>query len=181
MEFVSRCPIIMLAIINSSLPPFVTRTDTSQTTHPIELPIGGSVALDEIELKIESETHKYFQIQDKSLRLTRPLDRDAILKEVSGAISISRWRSAQLHKRSAQLHKPPHCGETRPLTARPPLTRRPALSHDTEFHADAPAADHIYLFANIVRGQARQQAATAGAAAGQENDHSRSSQSVGFE
>ena len=58
-------------------------SDTSQTTSPIELPISGSVALNEIELKIESETHKYFHIADKSLRLSRPLDRDATLKEVS--------------------------------------------------------------------------------------------------
>lgn len=55
----------------------------SQFTNPIELPISGSVGRGEIELKIESETHKYFQIQDKRLRLTRPLDRDAVLKEVS--------------------------------------------------------------------------------------------------
>lgn len=57
--------------------------DMSQGTNPFELPISGSVGGGEIELKIESETHKYFQIHDKRLRLTRPLDRDAILKEVS--------------------------------------------------------------------------------------------------
>lgn len=55
----------------------------SQSTNPLELPISGSVSGGEIELKIESETHKYFQIYDKRLQLTRPLDRDAILKEVS--------------------------------------------------------------------------------------------------
>lgn len=55
----------------------------SQSTNPLELPISGSVSNGEIELKIESETHKYFQIHDKRLLLTRPLDRDAILKEVS--------------------------------------------------------------------------------------------------
>lgn len=55
-----------------------------QSTSPVELPISGSVEAGEIELRIESETHKYFQIQDKQLRLTRPLDRDAVLsKEVS--------------------------------------------------------------------------------------------------
>lgn len=47
------------------------------------MPISGSVELDEIELKIESETHKYFKIENKSLRLTRALDRDAVLKEVN--------------------------------------------------------------------------------------------------
>lgn len=54
----------------------------SQSTNPPELPISGSVGGGEIELKIESETHKYFHIQDKRLKLTRPLDRDAVLKEV---------------------------------------------------------------------------------------------------
>lgn len=55
----------------------------SQVTNPSELPISGSVELDEIELRIESETHKYFRIQNKSLKLIRPLDRDAVMKEVS--------------------------------------------------------------------------------------------------
>lgn len=48
----------------------------------MELPITG--ASDEIELRIESEAHKYFHIADnKRLQLSRPLDRDAVLKEVS--------------------------------------------------------------------------------------------------
>lgn len=55
----------------------------SQSTNPIELPITGSAADGEIELKIESETQKYFKIHGKQLRLTRPLDRDAVLKDVS--------------------------------------------------------------------------------------------------
>lgn len=55
----------------------------SQSTSPAELPISGSVEAGEVELRIESETHKYFHIQDKRLRLTRPLDRDATLREVS--------------------------------------------------------------------------------------------------
>lgn len=63
-------------------------TDMSQSTSPTELPILGSVSLGEIELRIESETHKYFHIQDKRLRLTRPLDRDAIMKEVSRSFSL---------------------------------------------------------------------------------------------
>lgn len=57
--------------------------DSSQSTRPAELPISGSTERGEIELRIESETHKYFTIRDKQLRLTRPLDRDAILAEVS--------------------------------------------------------------------------------------------------
>lgn len=53
----------------------------SQTTNPVELPISGLAH--EIELKIESETHKYFQLEDKRLKLIRPLDRDAQFREVS--------------------------------------------------------------------------------------------------
>jgi len=60
----------------------------SQNTNPLDLPISGSVGGGEIELKIESATHKYFQIQDKRLRLTRPLDRDAVLKEVGGSLGL---------------------------------------------------------------------------------------------
>lgn len=55
----------------------------TQRTNPIELPITGSTDDDEIELRIESETQKYFQIHGKQLRLIRPLDRDAVLKDVS--------------------------------------------------------------------------------------------------
>lgn len=57
-------------------------SDVGQSTKPAELPISGLAG--QIELKIESETHKYFTIQDKQLRLIRPLDRDATLSEVSG-------------------------------------------------------------------------------------------------
>lgn len=59
----------------------------SQATNPLELPISGQAS--EIELKIESETHKYFDIQNKRLKLTRPLDRDAILKEVSFLLAVA--------------------------------------------------------------------------------------------
>lgn len=58
-------------------------TEMNQTTLPVELPIKGSVSSDEIELRIESETHKYFYIQGKQLRLHRPLDRDGSVREVS--------------------------------------------------------------------------------------------------
>lgn len=54
-----------------------------QATNPRELPIIGSVSDNEIELKIESETHKYFQLSGKRLELIRPLNRDPILREVS--------------------------------------------------------------------------------------------------
>lgn len=60
----------------------------SQSTNPIELPISGSAADDEIELKIESETQKYFKIQGKQLKLIRPLDRDAVLKDVSIRVDL---------------------------------------------------------------------------------------------
>ena len=59
--------------------------EMNQSTVPVELPIKGSVANDEIELKIETETYKYFQLQGKQLKLLRPLDRDASLREVSHA------------------------------------------------------------------------------------------------
>lgn len=64
-------------------PPTERHADFSQSTKPNELPISGSVESGEIELKIESETHKYFKIADKRLQLVRALDRDAVLKEVS--------------------------------------------------------------------------------------------------
>lgn len=54
-----------------------------QATNPVELPIIGSISDGEIELKIESETHKYFQLDGKKLQLIKPLNRDPILKEVS--------------------------------------------------------------------------------------------------
>lgn len=74
----------------------IAQLDTSfnfQATNPRELPIIGSVLDNEIELKIESETHKYFQLNGKKLELTRPLNRDPILREVSSNLGFKK----QLH------------------------------------------------------------------------------------
>lgn len=77
----------------------------SQSTNPAELPISGSVKSGDIELKIESETHKFFQIQDKRLKLLRPLDRDPILREVSSFIIFSSFLEDKLSSASQLLER----------------------------------------------------------------------------
>ncbi|RWS28187.1 hypothetical protein B4U80_02192 [Leptotrombidium deliense] len=46
----------------------------NQTTEPNELPINGLE--NQISLAIQSETHRYFDLQGKRLVLNKPLDRD---------------------------------------------------------------------------------------------------------
>lgn len=86
-----------------------------QMTIPTELPISGSVEAGEIELKIESETHRHFRIENKRLALVRPLDRDAVLREVSFAQPPP---AAHAHEESASTPRLfwPHLRPNRQLT-----------------------------------------------------------------